>query len=421
MTRNTIRWVTGLGLLAIVALLSTQAYWLVRALSLSERQFSQNVHMALKETARDLRAFNGTPGPLIDPVDQLSDNYYVVMVNDVIDANVLEHYLTRHLKARDVREDFEYGVYDCNNEQLAYGNYVSLALGLPGNEPEPTDLPRLDKDNYYFGVLFPNKGTSVTGQSAFIVGSALLTLLVVGFFGYALLIISRQRRLSEVQRDFINNMTHEFKTPLSTIAISAKVLQGPEDPAGVERRRNYAGIIGEEADRLLAQIDRVLQMARADRGTETLRLETLDLARVVEDTVEQHRPVLEAQGAQVQLALEPGVAVEADRLHLTSMLHNLLDNALKYGPAQPELTLRVVRAGRWAQVSVTDNGPGLAPAHQRRIFDKFYRVPTGNLHDVKGFGLGLTYVRRMMARHGGRVTVDSSPGQGSTFTLHFQA
>ncbi|MEL6535171.1 MAG: HAMP domain-containing sensor histidine kinase [Bacteroidota bacterium] len=417
MSRNTIRWVTVLGLLSIVALLTTQAFWLVRALTLREKEFSQSVHMALKETAQEIRLFNGTEGPLIDPVDQLSDNYYIVMVNDVIDANVLEHYLTLNLQERNVQEDFEYGVYDCNDEQLAYGNYVALASEEAA--VEPTELPRLDKDNYYFGVLFPHKETSLTGQTALIVGGAGLTLLVVVFFGYTLVIMTRQRRLSEVQRDFINNMTHEFKTPLSTMAISSGVLKDPQMQGGMERVQNYATIISEEANRLLSQVDRVLQMARTDRETERLRLEAVDLAATVQEVLDQHAPVLEEKGGLLTVNLQATCVIQADPLHLKNMLFNLLDNAMKYAEGSPRIAVTTRCQGKQGCVQVKDEGLGLSAKDQKRIFDRFYRVSTGNVHDVKGFGLGLTYVKRMMQRHRGRVTLESELGQGSTFTLTF--
>ncbi|HAA14226.1 MAG TPA: two-component sensor histidine kinase [Cytophagales bacterium] len=406
-----------MGLLTIVALLTTQAFWLVRALTLQEKEFSQSVHMALKETAQEIRAFNGTEGPLIDPVDQLSDNYYIVMVNDVIDANALEIFLTRNMQARNVQEDFEYGVYDCNNEQLAYGNYVALATDAVA--AEPTELPRLDKDNYYFGVLFPQKQASLTGQTALIVGGAVLTLLVVGFFGYTLVIMTRQRRLSEVQRDFINNMTHEFKTPLSTMAISSAVLKDPDMKGGMARVHNYAGIISEEANRLLSQVDRVLQVARTDRGTERLRLEPIILADTVQEVLDQHAPVLEENGGRLEADLTESCIILADSLHVKNMLFNLLDNAMKYSDDSPKITITTGCEGKRGWVRVSDEGLGLSSKDQKRIFDRFYRVPTGNLHDVKGFGLGLTYVKRMMQRHHGDVKLESELGQGSSFTLIF--
>lgn len=417
MQRTTLRWVTLLGALTILALLGTQSYWLVRALSLQEKEFSQAVHMALKETAQQIREFNNTPGPMPDPVDQLSDNYYVVQVNDVIDANVLEHFLTQNLQARNVQEDFEYGVYDCIDEQLAYGNYV--ALTNVGNPESPTQLPRLDKDNYYFGVFFPNKSASLRGELAFMVGAAGLTLLLVGFFAWTLVVISRQRRLSEVQRDFINNMTHEFKTPLSTVAISSAVLKDPGMKGGADRVQNYAGIIHEEANHLLAQVERVLSMAREDRGVENLKITTLPAKETIEKVLDQHRVVLSDSGAELSLQLEAEGRLSADPLHFTNMLFNLLDNAVKYSSGTPKIKVSSRNVGHAIEIAVTDQGIGLSPRDQQRIFDKFYRVPTGNVHDVKGFGLGLTYVYRMMQRHKGKVRLRSQLGKGSTFTLIF--
>jgi two-component system, OmpR family, phosphate regulon sensor histidine kinase PhoR len=241
-----------------------------------------------------------------------------------------------------------------------------------------------------------------------------VTLVVILFFGYTLFVILRQRRLSEVQRDFINNMTHEFKTPISTIAISAQVLRDPGMASTPERLHTYATIIENENQRLKQQVERVLQIAELDKADYELRMEPVDMASLVQDVVEGRRVGLDGE---INLDVRAGkYAVRGDRLHLSNVLFNLLDNAIKYSHESPTVNVTVHNPDQMhVQLTVKDQGIGIADSEQRKIFDKFYRVPTGNRHNVKGFGLGLSYVKEIVERHKGQIGVESKPGQGSAF------
>ena len=240
-------------------------------------------------------------------------------------------------------------------------------------------------------------------------------LLVIVFFAYTLFVILKQKRLSEIQKDFINNMTHEFKTPLSTIAISTAVLKDPNIIKAPERLLNYATIIENENQRLKQQVERVLQMARLEKEDIGLKKETVDVHELIQDAVKinainsKATITLDLQATRSQLA--------ADKLHLTNVFFNLLDNAIKYNTNAPEIVVRSQNVNGSIQIEVQDNGIGIKPEDQRKIFFRFYRVPTGNLHDVKGFGLGLSYVKLIVEGHKGKITVSSEPGNGSCFSI----
>ncbi len=418
MKRSTIRLVVVLATLSIIGITVTQLFWVKRAFDFREKEFDQNVTDALTQVARSILKYNNHPAwPLDSPVRRVSKGYYAVMVNDVIPTGLLEPLLRNELGKRGIRVDFHYGVYDCTNRQMVYGDYVSLS----GDDPQQTSLkpfPRFRQDSYFFGVCFSNRDAAILGQMGFWWFSSGVLLLVIAFFGYTLFVILKQKRLSEIQNDFINNMTHEFKTPIATIAISSGVLKHPGIAQSPGRLLNYASIISQEADRLQKGVERVLQMAVLEKDEIKLKKETISLHDLLTTVAEPFGVLLAGREGTLtfDLAARPD-AVVADRLHLTNVLYNLLDNAVKYTPDRPDIRIATRNEKNGVCLSVTDNGIGIAPEHQKQVFEKFYRVPTGNRHDVKGFGLGLHYVRSIVKTHCGRTALSSCPGRGSTFSI----
>lgn len=406
--------------LALAAMIGTtvlQGFWFMQAFDLKEKQFNQQVTIALKQVAHLLLRDNQNFSPVGDAVSQPASNYFVVMVNDQIDANLLEVALRSEFEKRQLRLDFEYGIYDCSSEELRYGDYISA--GQPQKD-KPSKLPRVYAENNYFSVLFPAKKSSLMGQMGIWLFSAAVVLLVLVFFTYTLYIIFRQKRLSEIQKDFVNTMTHEFKTPLSTIAISAETLRQPAIGQQPERLLNYIGIIQTETARLRQQVERVLQMAIADREQIELKTENIDIKDALEKAVQaarlqHHQPEL----LSLDLGEEP-LTIQADQLHFNNVLYNLLDNALKYSPENSPIQLVARQLNGQVHLRITDQGPGIAPEYHKRIFQKFYRIPTGYVHDVKGFGLGLYYVAELVKLMGGQLKLESAPGQGTSIHLYFK-
>jgi len=407
--------------LAFTAILGTmilQGFWFIQAFDLKEKQFNQQVTIALKQVAHVLLRDNQNFSPVGDAVSQPASNYFVVMVNDQIDANLLEVALRSEFAKRQLQLDFEYGIYDCSSEELRYGDYISAGQT---QKDKPSSLPRVYAENNYFSVLFPTKDSSLVGQMRIWLFSAAVVLLVLIFFTYSLYIIFRQKRLTEIQKDFVNNMTHEFKTPLSTIAISAETLRQPTISQQPDRLQNYVGIIQTETARLQQQVERVLQMAITDRDNIELKWETIDLNEALLKAVQAAR-LQHSQPEQITLEItaEP-ILLYVDSMHFNNILYNLLDNALKYSPAGSPLQLVVKQEQAEIEISITDHGAGIAPEYQKRIFQKFYRIPTGFVHDVKGFGLGLYYVAEMVKLLGGRLQLKSVVGQGTTVFLYFKS
>ena len=419
MKRNQIRFVVLLGTFAIIGIIVVQIYWLQKAWNIKEKQFNQTVFIALKNVAEKMSAFNETVLPLENPVNQLSSNYFVVNVNSVIDANILDYYLRSEFDKLNINIDYEYAIYDCHNDKMVYGNYIP-AHGKDVDKPIKltTNMPKYNEYIYYFGVNFPTMTNYLSSDmTLWIIFSAILLVSLI-FFGYAIFVILQQKRLSELQKDFINNMTHEFKTPIASINISADVISKPDIIKNPGRLLNYGTIIKQEINRLNKQVEKVLQIARIEKSGFELKLESIRLNNLIEGIVDHCRANNNQREAVFHTNPDDAVdEIFADRLHLTNIFHNLIDNAVKYAGDKPKISLSTKKQQNLIVVKVSDNGPGIGKEFQKKVFHKFFRVPTGNVHNVKGFGLGLYYVRSICQAHGWNITLESEPNNGATFVI----
>lgn len=411
-----IRYVVLLGAFAILGIIAVQLYFMKKEWSNKEKQFAQTVTICLRNVATKIYAFNHTTPSTPNPVRQLSSNYFVVDVNSEIDANILEHYLKIEFARYNVQTDFEYGIYDCETGVMEYGNYV-FHTGKVRQDAISVNLPKYTGYNYYFGVNFPLLKNTIAGDMAiwiFLIGILAISII---FFVYAIFVILQQKKLSELQRDFINNMTHEFKTPIASINIAADVVSNPESIKEPSRILTYGSVIKQEVNRLNDQVDKVLQIARIEKSGFHLKMETIDLNAVIKQALDN---CLANHGKKVLIKTDLSGdigPVEGDRMHLTNIFYNLLDNAVKYAGDSPEIEIKTEQKENKVLVHISDNGPGIDRTHQKRVFRKFYRIPTANIHDVKGFGLGLFYVKSICDAHRWKISLDPSPVKGTTFIL----
>jgi two-component system phosphate regulon sensor histidine kinase PhoR len=416
-SRTTLRIVIVLAGLSIAGLTFTQIYWVRKAFDLRENQFYRDVNTSLNNVAQKLFELNSMTAPTSSVITQVSTNYFVVNVNAPIDASVLEFLLVTEFEKHKIA-DFEYGIYDCVERCMVGGNYITpQKTKLTSNFPQ---TPKLGNDGYYFAVQFPLIQSNILSDMGIWGFSSVVMLIVIFFFVYTLFVILRQRRLSEIQKDFINNLTHEFKTPISTIAISTEVLKDPSIVNTPERLRNYANIIENENLRLKQQVERVLQVARLDKEDVGFKKELCDIHLLISEAVENNAVAVASKQGHVKLELKAvDPVLNIDKLHFTNVIYNLIDNAVKYNANKPEIVISTRDHDRNLEIAVADNGIGIKAEDQKKVFHRFFRVPTGNVHDVKGFGLGLHYVKVIVEKHGGKIGVESVPGKGSIFKLSF--
>jgi two-component system phosphate regulon sensor histidine kinase PhoR len=231
-------------------------------------------------------------------------------------------------------------------------------------------------------------------------------------------IIYRQKKLSDMKTDFINNMTHELKTPIATISIASEMLKDNSISAQAENRNKYAHIIFEENKRLANHVEQVLQIARFEKGELQLNLEDRDIHTIIESTAHRFQLILEELDGTIELNLNAeNDVIKVDELHFTNVINNLIDNAIKYNDKVPLIKINTFNISLGIQIEVIDNGIGLSKDDQQKIFEKFYRVGKGNVHDVKGFGLGLSYVQTIVEAHNGKIWVESKLKEGSKFII----
>ena len=398
MKNRTIRNVAILGSIAIAGVISVQIYWINQALNLQQKQFQESVFISLKRVAERISDYNKMDFPVKNPVKQISSDYFIVNIREVIDANILKLYLNKEFHRSNIHTDYEFAIYDCSSEKMVYGEYVSF------NKNERIvklgELPKYDEFIYYFGINFP-KQTSylIAGNTLWIIFSFLL-MITVSFFVYALNIILRQKHLSELQKDFINNMTHEFKTPISTINIASDVLLGDDHIKNNVDLSNYTQIIKEQNERLNWQVEKVLQITEIEQGRMNLKSEKIHLNESIKSVVGSVKLNLETKGGDVITnLLAKNDLINCDKLHLTNVLYNIIDNAIKYSEENPQINIETSEMAGFLYLSISDNGIGIAEEHIENVKNKFFRVPTGRVHNVKGFGLGLYYVSQVCKAH----------------------
>jgi len=416
MKNRAIRNIAILGSVAIAGIISVQIYWISQALNLQQKQFQEDVFISLKRVAERISEYNQMDFPVANPVKQISSDYYIVNIREVIDANILELYLRNEFGDMNIQTDYEYAIYDCSSERMVYGEYVSIKENQ--SKISVGDLPKYDEFIYYFGVNFPKQTSYLMAGNKLWAFFSFLLLLTVLFFVYALSIILRQKRLSELQKDFINNMTHEFKTPISTIHIASEALLQDASISGDKSLKNYTQIIKEQNERLNRQVEKVLQIAEIERKEIELKYEEVGVHKQINSIAKSVELKLKNREGKIEISLNAADdLLNCDKLHLTNILYNIIDNSLKYTQSKPYIKIETSEMERFLYLKISDNGMGIPQEHLQDVKNKFFRVPTGRVHNVKGFGLGLYYVDQICNAHNWQWDIESKLGEGTSILL----
>lgn len=417
MSNRNIRIIIILGIIAIASVLVLQIYLLRKTWRLEEEKLNQRLHSALKSTSERVITFNNSSLSPQEKVKQLSSGYFAVNINSEVDKSVLEYFLKLSLNEFNLKLNFEYYIYNCYYDTMEYGNRIIFDPDEAEFET-PAKFVKTKDFVYYFGIYFPGIQSYIWRELSVVIIFSIAVILITIFFGYSILIILQQKRLSELQREFINTMTHEFKTPISTINIAADVLANKEIVKTPERLVTYTNLIKQENTRLNNQVERVLQLARLEKKNFGLKKEPLDLNELVKSVCESFEMNAQKQNFEIRYHLEAAQTdILADRLHLTNMIFNLIDNAIKYRKEELVITVSTYNQHEGVLLQIEDTGIGISKDYINKVFNLFYRVPTGNLHNVKGFGLGLYYVKTICRKHRWNIHLESVLGVGSKFVI----
>ncbi len=341
-------------------------------------------------------------------------------IKDRINQHDLQTIINKELSLNGINLNNEYALKDSSSIIIYKSNNYSdnLKSSLYHIELFPNDII---KSGYYLTIYFPDEKKHIhhsLGQMVYT--SISLTIIILIFFILTTYIIIKQKKLSTIKNDFINNMTHELKTPISTISLATQMLKDKSLAPEKKNIENIGLIIENETKRLGFHVEKVLQMAIFEKGKIKLKFSTINVHELISNTVNSYAIQAKAKnGIIIQNLNAKEFFIAADEMHFTNILSNLIDNALKYSLIDPEIIISTLNKNNELYIYIKDNGIGISKEHRNKIFDQFYRVPTGNVHDVKGFGLGLTYVKKMIEAHNGKISVTSELNKGSTFQIIF--
>ncbi len=444
---------------ALIGLMVIQSYWIKNTITVKEAAFVRDVNAALSnvvqqleriETANQLKKRNDLykdRQEWLESLDStgradnapfsgdwslgkvmqqsfLTQDIILGMMNSTrnlpiekrINVSILDSLLKSELKKKNVNTDYEFGVFSPMRNLMSIqktGKYPkellqkSFSISL-----FPSDL---FSNRDYLMVYFPHEKKFLISQlrsTLFI--SIFLVLVIIFSFYYTVMTVFRQKKLSEMKNDFINNMTHEFKTPISTISLACEALKDKDIVKSGAVYDSYISMIDEENSRLSSMAEKILQSARLEKDKIALNKEQVDVHEIISEIMKNIQLQVENKGGKIvtQLNAEKHI-FQADKVHFTNVLFNLLDNAGKYTPKNPEIVIKTENSYSGIIITIKDNGIGISKSNQKKVFEKLYRVPTGNIHNVKGFGLGLSYVKAIVEAHGGKITLDSELNKGT--------
>ena len=373
-----------------------------------DHKTQQNLH-SFQSSGQFIQNIFGQP-----PKDMLK-------IENRVSIKLMDSLLKVEFREAGIKTKYEFGIYTPKYRKMMLqktGHYPKELLASP--------FRFLLFPGEIFGqknqlmIYFPNERSYlITRLWTLLAASLVLILTIIFSFTYVISTVFKQKKLSEIKNDFINNMTHEFKTPISTISLACQALSDKDVAKNPSVYESYVSIIDEENNRLSGMAERILQSARLQKGEIKIKLEKVDLHHLITDAKQKLDLLIKQKGGVINMDLKATThEIEADKVHITNIIFNLLDNANKYTPWAPIITISTRNISQGIIISIKDNGIGINKSNQKKVFDKLYRVPTGNIHNVKGFGLGLSYVKSVIEKHHGKITIDSELKKGSTFTIY---
>ncbi|MFN8358323.1 MAG: HAMP domain-containing sensor histidine kinase [Candidatus Kapaibacterium sp.] len=376
---------------------------------------TSNTEEKAKKISRKVEQFSDVAVKLVCELSEMKT------LQDRVQPSRLDSLLQQNMRNKGILLNCEYAVLLEKNDSVLLANTPTVRRETKSSVYTATMFPNdILPKHYSLRVFFPDQKSYILQSLwALMASSGVFLSIIIGTFGFTVIALVRQKKLTDLKTDFINNMTHEFQTPIATISLASEALRDDTIAASEERRSRFVNVIFDENKRLGKQVELILQAAALEKGKFTINRREMDIHQSILSAVQHISMQVEKKGGAIYCNLESERSyLFADEAHISNILHNLLDNANKYSPQQPIITVSTRNTCDGIVIAIQDNGIGMNREQQRRVFERFYRVPTGNRHDVKGFGLGLSYVKSMIEAHGGKVSVHSELGKGSLFELY---
>lgn len=399
----------------------TQFFWIQKSYNLRKEQFDNKVKIALKSTVNQLIEYNRAN---VDTIKMCKSFCHLSKKNifKAINPIILDSVIHNEFKYYKIEDTFEYGIFCAKRDSMIMGDYKKFESEILIS-PHKTSLTCLwQKDCYYLSAYFPDAEMQLFKEMGiWFIGSIIFIIISITSFSITILSLLRQKKISEMKNDFINNMTHEFKTPISTISLTSEILMNNAIADKPDKVLRYANIIYEENNRLKSQVDKVLQTATLEKGNYQLTKTSFDIHPVIRDLVKNCPAQFKNCNAEFSFDFMANYSlVYADIVHFENIISNLIDNGIKYSTNIPKISIKTYNNDNKLIIEVMDNGIGISKENQNNIFKQFFRVPTGDVHDVKGFGIGLYYVKKIVDLHNAKIEVESSLEKGSIFKIIFE-
>jgi two-component system, OmpR family, phosphate regulon sensor histidine kinase PhoR len=427
---------------SLIGTIYVQYSWLRTMLADKQEEFKRNVYASMNEVGEDLmeqrsavpalKSFRSRPGFKWPSAEFNMELMRPPTISQKFTWYVVEEKLRRALAGHGLKDlKFEFAIASGNTSSLPElkskgfmkeaekdDSVNSLMFIYPFQAPPGSDLENLVQEETMYMIVPDVKGVALDQMHWMILGAGFFTLMIIAAFYVTVSALLRQKKMSEIKNDFINNMTHEFKTPLATISLAVDALRNEKVIEDRTKMNYFSGIIKEENKRMNKHVETILQAALMDRQEVQLNKTPLDVHILITEVLDNYTLQLADKNGKVELQLNAkNDLIDGDEVHFRNLISNLIDNAVKYSREDLLLKITTHSTAKNLVIRFEDNGIGMSKETVRKIFEKFYRAHTGNIHNVKGFGLGLSYVKTIIDAHHGRIKVDSIQGRGSTFTL----
>lgn len=419
MKGNKISTIIILTSIALLGVILTQSFWVTNAIKLRYELLDQNIFVGMKRVVNQIMLLQNSEDTIHDcpkSCDSISFHKHFIQSLDPV---LVDTMIAIEFRNTSPGKELYYGIYEIATKELVLCNCDGLEQEILVSPYQSPISCVYQGDQFMLSVLYPSQKMFIMNQmQGNIILSAVFTLVIILGFWFIITLLLKQKKLSEMKSDFVNNMTHELKTPISTISVASEMLMNETVCCMPEKTLQYARIIHDENNRLRDQVDHVLQVAKLERSDFHLKLNEVDAHEIIKQVISKFELGVIKHGGSIHARLNAAnMMIWADKNHFTNVLQNLVDNAIKYSPGGPQILISTRSNNHGVSIVVEDRGIGIEDHELDKIFLQFHRVFTGDIHDVKGFGIGLYYVKKIVEAHGGSIQVTSNPGKGSAFTM----